>query len=143
MNQDLDIDSNVTLHTSSKMPILGLGTWQLTNNTPVAINHALELGYRMIDTSGDYGTQPGIATGLTQSGKTRDDYYIVTKVEETDNAYEATKKNLAELQLDYVDLMLIHRPPKMGAGEELWSGLIRAKKEGLTRDIGVSNYSED
>jgi 2,5-diketo-D-gluconate reductase A len=67
--------------------------------------------------------------------------YLVTKVEETDDAYAATRKSLDELQVDYADLMLIHRPPDEGAGEELWRGLIKAKEDGLTRDIGVSNYT--
>jgi 2,5-diketo-D-gluconate reductase A len=65
----------------------------------------------------------------------------VTKIEEDDNAYEATKKDLSELQLGYADLMLIHRPPDRGVGEDLWKGLIQARDEGLARDIGVSNYS--
>lgn len=125
----------------NEIPIIGLGTWQLTNDTPGTIAYALELGYPMIDTSGDYGTQPGIAEGIKKSGAARDDFYLVTKVEETDNAYEATQHNLQELELDYADLMLIHRPPADGVGEELWRGLMQAKEEGLTRDIGVSNYS--
>jgi 2,5-diketo-D-gluconate reductase A len=125
------------------MPVLALGTWQLTNNTAEAVAFALGKGYTMIDTSGDYGTQPGIAEGIKKSGLKRDDFYIVTKVEETDDAYRAVHKNLGELQLDYADLILIHRPPKQGAGEELWQGLIRARDEGLTRDIGVSNYSAE
>lgn len=137
----MDVRSTVKLSTGNEMPVLGLGTWQLTNDTAGTIQHALQLGYRMIDTSGDYGTQPGIGEGIKRSGIQRDNLYVVTKVEETDDAYEAIRKNLAELQLEYVDLMLIHRPPKSGAGEELWQGLIRAKNEGLTRDIGVSNYS--
>lgn len=72
----------------------------------------------------------------------RESVFIVTKVEETDNAYEAVRRNLSELQLDYADLILIHRPPKEGVGEELWRSLIRARQDGLVRDIGVSNYSE-
>lgn len=133
--------STITLHTGREMPVLGLGTWQLTIDTPGTIAAAFTLGYAMIDTSGDYGTQPGIGAGIKQSGVGREDFYLVTKVEETDNAYEATRTNLEELELSYADLMLIHRPPASGAGEELWEGLIRAQKEGLTKDIGVSNYS--
>lgn len=139
----IDLQSTVTLHTGRKMPVLGLGTWQLRNNTPAAIQNAIELGYPMIDTSGDYGTQPGIGEGLRRAGIDRSEIYIVTKVEETDDAYAATNKNLQELGLEYADLMLIHRPPKDGVGEKLWQGLMRAQREGLTRDIGVSNYSEE
>jgi len=134
-------NATVTLHTGSKMPILGLGTWQLTHDTAGTVKAAFDLGYRMIDTSGDYGTQPGIGQAIKHSGVPRDLVYITTKVEETDDAYEATRKNLEELQLDYADLMLIHRPPDQGAGQDLWQGLMRAKNEGLARDIGVSNYS--
>ena len=125
------------------MPILGLGTWQLTNDTADTVAYALELGYRLIDTSSDYGTQPGIGEAMKSSTINRESIYVVTKVEETDDAYARTKTNLEELDIAYVDLMLIHRPPPIGAGEQLWEGLIRAKKEGLTRDIGVSNYSTE
>ncbi|WP_163269916.1 aldo/keto reductase [Chelativorans alearense] len=136
-------NSEVTLHTGRKMPVIGLGTWQLTVDTAVAVANALQAGYRMIDTSGDYGTQPGVGEGIRRNGIERSAIYVVTKIEETDDAYEATIQNLNELGLDYVDLMLIHRPPASGAGEELWGGLIKAKAEGLTRDIGVSNYSAE
>ncbi|WP_153020094.1 aldo/keto reductase [Paramesorhizobium deserti] len=135
--------SELSLHTGRNMPVMGVGTWQLTDDTAGVIDAAIRLGYRMIDTSGDYGTQPGIAEGIKRSGAERSDFYLVTKVEETDDAYEAVGRNLKELQLDYADLMLIHRPPPSGAGEELWRGLIRARQEGLTKDIGVSNYSVD
>jgi diketogulonate reductase-like aldo/keto reductase len=138
--RSMDPQTTVTLHSGSQMPVLGLGTWELTKDTAETVKEALRLGYRMIDTSGDYGTQPGIGEALKQSGLAREQIYLVTKVEETDNAYEATRKNLSELQVDYANLMLIHRPPETGAGEELWHGLIRAKNEGLARDIGVSNY---
>ena len=131
------------LHTGNMMPALGLGTWQLTRDTAGTISAALKLGYRMVDTSGDYGTQPGVGEAFARSGAERSDFYLVTKIEETDDAYEATRRNLRELQLDYADLMLIHRPPRTGAGEDLWRGLIRAKEEGLTKDIGVSNYSAE
>jgi diketogulonate reductase-like aldo/keto reductase len=123
------------------MPVLGLGTWELTEQTADTIAKALLLGYPMIDTSGDYGTQPGIGEGIKKSRVPRDQFYLVTKVEETDDAYGATLKDLQELQLDYADLMLIHRPPEKSVGQELWEGLMRAKQDGLTKDIGVSNYS--
>jgi diketogulonate reductase-like aldo/keto reductase len=139
----MDTNATLPLRTGRSMPVLGLGTWQLTRDTAGTVEEALRLGYRMIDTSGDYGTQPGVGEGIRRSGLPREQIYLVTKVEEYDNAYEATQRDLDELGLDYADLMLIHRPPRRGAGVELWVGLIRARDEGLARDIGVSNYSAE
>ncbi|HTU64987.1 MAG TPA: aldo/keto reductase [Steroidobacteraceae bacterium] len=129
------------LLTGRDMPVIGLGTWQLKHHTADSIAQALAAGYRMIDTSGDYHTQRGIGDALRAAGVARESVFVTTKVEETDDAYAAAKANLAQLKLDYADLVLIHRPPERGVGEHLWQGLRRAKREGLTRDIGVSNYS--
>ena len=134
-------DTRISLSSGSRMPVLGLGTWQLTRETAATVVRALELGYPMIDTSGDYGTQPGIGEAIRNTGAERDAFYLVTKVEEDDNAYRATHTNLSELGLEYADLVLIHRPPDDGVGEVLWEGLLQARREGLTKDIGVSNYS--
>jgi 2,5-diketo-D-gluconate reductase A len=133
--------STLRLHTGRRMPVLGFGTWQLKHQTAETVHQALEAGYRMIDTSADYHTQRGIGTALRSFGAAREELFVVTKIEETDDAYEATRANLAELRLDYADLVLIHRPPEHGVGEVLWQELRRAKRDGLTRDIGVSNYS--
>jgi diketogulonate reductase-like aldo/keto reductase len=139
----VDAGSTRPLHTGRGMPVLGLGTWQLTDDTAGSVAEALRLGYRMIDTSGDYGTQSGIGDAIRRSGLHREQIYLVTKVEEDEDAYDATRRNLAELGLEYADLMLIHRPPPTGVGRELWEGLLRARDDGLARDIGVSNYSAD
>lgn len=136
----MNAKSTLNLRSGRCMPVLGLGTWQLTHHTAETVAHALALGYRLIDTSSDYGTQPGISLALAESGISRPEICLTTKVEETDDAYQRTLSNLEKLGLDYVDLTLIHRPPPYGAGEQLWEGLIRARDEGLTRDIGVSNY---
>lgn len=135
-----DRTSDRMLHTGSAIPVIGLGTWKLTRDTAETIRTALEIGYRLIDTSGDYGTQEGIGEGIRRSGLARPDFYLTTKVEETDDAYEALGRNLDELGLDHADLVLIHRPPQDGVGEALWQGLIRARENGLAKDIGVSNY---
>lgn len=137
----MDLQSNISLHTGATMPALGLGTWQIKNDVEATINSALELGYRLIDTSSDYGSQFEIGQAIKNTTIDRKDLYITTKVEETDQAYEATKTYLAEMDLEYADLILIHRPPVAGAGEQLWKDLIKAKQQGLTKDIGVSNYS--
>lgn len=136
----LDRTSDRMLHTGSAIPVIGLGTWKLTRDTAETIRTALEIGYRLIDTSGDYGTQEGIGEGIRRSGLARPDFHLTTKVEETDDAYEALGRNLDELGLDHADLVLIHRPPQDGVGEILWQGLIRARENGLATDIGVSNY---
>lgn len=132
---------SIDLLSGNPMPLLGLGTWQLKHQTGDTVLHALATGYRMIDTSGDYHTQRGIGDAIRASGLPRDELFVVTKIEDTDDAYDATRRNLAELKLDYADLVLIHRPPHRGVGEVLWQELRRAKRDGLTRDIGVSNYS--
>jgi diketogulonate reductase-like aldo/keto reductase len=131
----------VVLRTGREMPALGLGTWMLTNGTRATVTEALRLGYRMIDTAVDYGTQAAVGDAILGSGLDRHGIYLVTKVEEDEDAYQATLRDLAELGLARADLMLIHRPPPQGAGLDLWQGLIRARNDGLTRDIGVSNYS--
>ena len=125
------------------MPAFGLGTWLLGPDAAGTVAYALELGYRLIDTSSDYGSQPGIGKAIAASGIPRDNICLVTKVEEADDAYRRVRSNLEELRLDFADLVLIHRPPVRGAGEDLWRGLIRARDEGLARGIGVSNYSQD
>jgi diketogulonate reductase-like aldo/keto reductase len=134
---------SVPLLSGREMPALGLGTWELKHQTVDSVVCALQSGYRMIDTSGDYHTQRGIGEALRASDVPRESIYLVTKVEEDEDSYAALCANLAELKLDYVDLALIHRPPERGVGEGLWQGLRRAKREGLTRDIGLSNYSID
>jgi 2,5-diketo-D-gluconate reductase A len=130
----------VRLLSGNEMPKLGLGTWQLRHQTAETVLQALEAGYRMIDTSGDYHTQRGIGDAIRAHGAPRESLFLITKIEEHDDPCEATQRNLAELKLDYVDLVLIHRPPERGVGEALWQQLRRAKRERLTRDIGVSNY---
>jgi diketogulonate reductase-like aldo/keto reductase len=134
-------ESRVPLSSGREMPCMGFGTWQLRHHTAETVHAALDAGYRMFDTSGDYHTQRGIGDALRASGLHRSDYFIVTKVEENEDAYDAVRRNLAELRLDYADLVLIHRPPDKGVGEVRWQELRRAKRDRLTRDIGVSNYT--
>lgn len=76
-NKDMAMDpkTETGLCTGNNMPVLGLGTWQLTENTAETVETALLLGYRLIDTSGDYGTQPGIGEGIGRSGVERSDFY--------------------------------------------------------------------
>jgi diketogulonate reductase-like aldo/keto reductase len=135
------LESKVRLYSGNEMPVLGLGTWQLKHHTSETVLQALQAGYRMIDTSGDYHTQRGIGEALRAFDAPRKSLFLVTKIEPTDDAYDATRRNLAELKVDYADLVLIHSPPERGVGEVLWQELRRAKRDRLTREIGVSNYS--
>jgi diketogulonate reductase-like aldo/keto reductase len=137
----MDLGSTVPLRTGRTMPVLGLGTWELTKDTAGTVAEAAAIGYRLFDTSGDYGTQPALGEAIRGSGVDRAELYVVTKVEEDEDAYEAARRNLDEAGLDYADLILMHRPPPAGAGQDLWAGLLRARSEGIARDVGVSNYS--
>ncbi len=139
----MDAATTIKLRSGAAMPVLGLGTWALTDDPAGTIEEAVARGYRMIDTAADYGSQPGIGEAVTDRGIGRERLYVVAKVEETDAPYEATRRYLGELRMDFADLVLIHRPPASGAGEDLWRGLLQARADGLTRDIGVSNYSTD
>jgi 2,5-diketo-D-gluconate reductase A len=137
----LTLQSTISLRSGRAMPVLGLGTWQLTKDTAGTVVEALRLGYRLIDTSGDYGTQPAIGEAIQASEVPRDEIVFVTKVEEDEDAHAAARRNVEEAGLEHADLILIHRPPRRGAGVELWEGLIAARNEGTARDIGVSNYT--
>ena len=133
-------ESRIKLHSGNEMPVIGLGTWELTADTAACIAYALDIGYRMIDTAFDYGSQKGIGKALQDTPVDREEIYLVAKVEENDDAFEATQSNLGEMRQDYADPVLIHRPPSEGAGRELWEGLAKAKETGLAKDLGVSNY---
>lgn len=137
----MDAQSTIPLRSANRIPVLGLGTWQLTRHTSDTVKKALELGYRLIDTACDYGSQAGIGEAIRNAAIDRRSIYLVAKVEENDDVYQATRKYLSDIGVDYANLMLIHRPPADGVGEDLWRGLARAREEGLTNDIGVSNYS--
>src|SRR5262245_11574487 len=102
----LSQDSRYILPSGNQMPLLGIGTWQLRHHTEQVIAAAIEAGYRLIDTSRDYHTQRGIGDALRADGVERGSIYLVTKVEETDDAYEAVLANLAELRCEYADLVL-------------------------------------
>ena len=140
-HHSLTPDSGIVLRSGNEMPVLGLGTWMLTTHTTESVQHALELGYRMIDTSADYHTQGGIGRALRRHGAPRESLFIVMKVETDEDGYDATRRNLEELTLAYADLVLIHEAPERGVAEGVWRGLIRARDQGLVRDIGVCSYT--
>src|SRR5262245_46510117 len=134
-------ESSRILPSGNRMPLIGLGTLQLTFHTVDTICNALELGFRMVDTAADYHTQRGIGDAIRACGFDREAIFVITKVDADEDSFTALRKSLSQLKLDYADLALIREPPQFGAGEKAWQGLRRAKREGLARDIGVASYS--
>jgi diketogulonate reductase-like aldo/keto reductase len=97
----------------------------------------------MVDTSPDFHTQRGVGDAIRACGFDRDDIFVISKVEASADSYAALHKNLGQLRLKYVDLVLIHGTRGGDVDELAWHGLRRAKRDGLAHDIGVCNYAID
>src|ERR1700722_5548901 len=132
------------LSDGNSIPLLGLGVWQVPDGTQTvnSVRWALELGYRHIDTAQAYGNEKGVGQGLRESGIRREDVFITTKFNpnRSDPAREL-EGSLKRLGVDQVDLYLVHWPK--GGALRAWPGMEQAKERGLTRSIGVSNYSAE
>lgn len=129
------------------MPAIGLGTWQLTGEECVAgVAHALAVGYTHIDTADIYGNHREVAQGIKNSGVARDKIFITTKVwnnkHNRDGVIESGERFLKELEIDYIDLLLIHWPMRDVAVEETLRAMDELKQQGVVRAIGVSNFTE-
>ncbi|PRY67271.1 diketogulonate reductase-like aldo/keto reductase [Glaciihabitans tibetensis] len=129
------------------MPRMGLGVFDMDNETTASIVcAAIELGYRSIDTASIYGNEVGVGEGIRRSGIDRGDLFVTTKLwvdaHGVQPAQRAAEASLARLGLDYLDLYLIHWPYSVGGQHrQAWLGLETVKERGLTRQIGVSNFS--
>lgn len=131
----------VTLSTGERMPLLGLGVWQLAEGaqTEHAVGWALEAGYRHVDTAALYGNERSVGRALAASGLAREDLFVTTKLlPQSADPRAELEASLERLGLDHVDLYLVHWPT--GAPERHWPELERAHGDGLARAIGVSNY---
>jgi diketogulonate reductase-like aldo/keto reductase len=137
-----DSDRRLRLADGNSLPLLGLGVWQVENDRECidAVRWALELGYRHIDTAQAYGNEEAVGQGLRESGVPRDEVFITTKFfpRHKDPAAEV-ERSLERLQVDYVDLYIIHWP--RGGPTWAWPGMERAREAGHARSIGVSNFS--
>lgn len=139
--------NNVTLNNGVEMPILGLGVFQILDHDECkqTVLDALEVGYRSIDTAAGYHNEQAVGEAIKESGIKREELFITTKLWIEDNGYEKTKKafetSLHKLQLDYLDLYLIHQP--YGDVHGSWRALEELYKEGKIRAIGVSNFHPD
>lgn len=135
-----------TLHNGVKMPWFGLGVYKVEDGAEVmdSVKAALKNGYRSIDTAAFYDNEEGVGTAIKESGVPREEIFITTKVWNADQGYESTlaafEKSMKKLDIDYLDLYLIHWPVK-GKYKETWKALETLYKEGRVRAIGVSNFN--
>lgn len=150
---------------SAQIPALGFGTWQDKDAQEPAVMHALKAGYRHIDTAAIYGTEPGVGNAIKKSGVPRDQIFITTKLwnhqHHPDDVAPALEDSLKALQVDYVDLWLMHwpnafarGPKKFPKGEHgrvkpgdtdfvaTWKAMEKCFHSGKAKAIGVSNFSK-
>lgn len=142
-----NIKDTTKLANGVEMPWLGLGTWKASEGGEVeqAIQWALELGYRSIDTASAYNNERGVGSAIRDSGIPRNEIFVTTKLWNDDQGYDqalrAFDESLRRLGLDYVDLYLIHWPVR-GKVHDSWRALEQIYKEERARAIGVSNFMQ-
>lgn len=151
------VNETYTLANGVEIPKLGLGTWMIDNEAVVqVVKDALDSGYRHIDTAEAYLNEEGVGHGLKESGVNREDIFVTTKLEGDIKNYEeavkAIEKSLELLNVDYIDLMIIHSPQPWAnfrdgnhyfeGNLEAWRALEEAYEAGKLRAIGVSNFEQ-
>ncbi|HEU4462017.1 MAG TPA: aldo/keto reductase [Solirubrobacterales bacterium] len=136
----------LTLHDGVEIPQLGFGVFQIPpEETQEAVEEALGVGYRHVDTAAAYGNEAGVGAAIAASGVNRGDVFLTTKLWNSEQGYDSTlaafEKSLGRLGAGYVDLYLIHWPqPERGLFADTWRAFERIHEEGLARSIGVSNF---
>ena len=149
-------EETFTLNNGVKIPKLALGTWEIPDNEVAApVKNALKMGYRHIDTAQAYHNEKGVGQGIKDSGISRDQIFVNSKVEAEIKNYQEAKKSIDEtltrMDLDYLDMMIIHNPQPwkevnqsddrhFEGNLETWRALTDAMKEGKLRAIGVSSF---
>jgi diketogulonate reductase-like aldo/keto reductase len=137
----------VSLNNGVKMPIIGFGVYQISDAEECenAVYEALKAGYRLIDTAAGYLNEEAVGRAIKRSGVPREELFITTKLWIQDAGYESAKlafaKSLQKLQLDYLDLYLIHQP--FGDYYGAWRAMEDLYREGRIKAIGVSNFMPD
>lgn len=135
------------LNNGIKMPMVGFGVFQIhdAKTTQTVVEEAIKTGYRLIDTAQVYGNEEAVGKAIKASGVPREELFITTKLWISDFSYEAAKdafnESLRKLDLDYVDLYLLHQP--FGDIFGAWRALEELYKEGKIKAIGVSNFKSD
>lgn len=139
--------NQVTLNNGIRMPVLGFGVFQIPDPAECerSVRDAIEVGYRLIDTAASYQNEAAVGRALRASGVAREELFVTTKLWVQDTGYERTlaaiDKSLRLLQLDYLDLYLIHQP--FGDVHGSWRAMEHACKAGKLRAIGISNFHPD
>jgi 2,5-diketo-D-gluconate reductase A len=137
----------VTLSNGVRMPLLGFGVFQIADLAECerAVADALSVGYRLLDTAASYGNEEAVGNAIKRSGVPREDLFITTKLWIADAGYEKTRRaferSMQRLQLDTLDLYLIHQP--IGDVYGAWRAMEELYREGRVRAIGVSNFHPD
>ncbi|MEM8846186.1 MAG: aldo/keto reductase [Bacteroidota bacterium] len=145
MGKITDLQGTFELNNGVQMPYFGLGVYLSKDGNEViqAIDDALEHGYRHIDTASIYKNEHGVGEAIKQSSVNREDLFVVSKVWNADQGFESTLKayddSLKRLDLDYLDLYLIHWP-KEGLYKDTWKALEKIYSEKRVKAIGVSNF---
>ena len=143
----MDKQTYLTLNNGVKIPQFGLGAFLIDgdDNTEKAVVEALKIGFRHIDTAHAYFNERGVGRGIKKSGVPRKDIFVTSKLWPTEYGegitYKAVLKMLKRLDLDYIDMVLLHHPMKDYVGA--WKDLEKLNKEGKVKCIGISNFDKD
>lgn len=140
--------TSITLPSGKAMPLLGLGTWELRGDQCAeVVELALGMGYRHIDTAHMYRNQEAVGKGIRNAGTAREELFITTKIWQDALRYDQVLSQfqtcLDQLQVDYVDLLLIHWPNEAVPLEETLRAFDEIQASGRSRHIGVSNFSNE
>lgn len=148
-----DLTSSFMLNNGLSIPCVGYGTFQTPNDeTCAAVLEAIKVGYRHIDTAAFYGNEEGVGEAVRKNGVPREQLFITSKVWNSDRGYEKTKaafaKTMKNLQMEYLDLLLIHWPANRkqfgdaakGINAETWRAMEELYQEGKIKAIGLSNF---
>ena len=137
----------IVLNNGVEMPILGFGVFQIEDLAECerSVRDAIDVGYRLVDTAASYGNEESVCNAIKRSGVSRNELFVTTKLWIADTGYDKTKaafdRSMKKLQLDYLDLYLIHQP--YGDVYGSWRAMEELYREGRIRAIGISNFHPD